>query len=84
MLRSRGVAVLGGFFFFFLCFHFGFFVFSHMQTSIAYLLLFGSGSFIYIAAADLIPIIKQEAGLRRSIMHFFIFLVGIALMMVIE
>jgi zinc and cadmium transporter len=62
----------------------GFFVFSHMQTSIAYLLLFASGSFIYIAAADLIPIIKQEAGLRRSIMHFFIFLVGIALMMVIE
>jgi len=62
----------------------GFFVFSHMQTSIAYLLLFAGGSFIYIAAADLIPIIKQEAGLRRSIMHFFIFLVGIASMLVIE
>ena len=62
----------------------GFFASSLVQSSIVYLLLFASGSFIYIAAADLIPSIRQEAGLYPSIMHFAIFLTGIALMLVIR
>jgi zinc and cadmium transporter len=62
----------------------GYFASSVMQASVVYLLPFAAGSFIYIAAADLIPEIKHGVSLRRSIIHFFVFLAGIGLMLLVK
>ena len=62
----------------------GYFAFSLMQTSIPYLMLFVSGGFIYIAAADLIPSIKHGAGLRQTIITLAAFSAGIVLMLVMK
>jgi zinc and cadmium transporter len=62
----------------------GYFASSVMQTSVVYLLPFAAGNFIYIAAADLIPEIKHSISLRRSIIHFFVFLAGIGLMLLVK
>ena len=62
----------------------GFFAFSLMQTTSVYLMLFASGSFIYIAAADLIPAIRRETNLRASILHLLVFLAGIIIMLLIK
>ncbi|NLT23904.1 MAG: ZIP family metal transporter [Syntrophorhabdus sp.] len=44
------------------------------------LVLFGAGSFIYIAASDLIPEIKAQERLSRAILHFMFFAIGLGLM----
>lgn len=62
----------------------GYFVSSIMQTSIIYLLPFAAGNFIYIAAADLIPEIKHQVNLKRSMIHFVVFLCGIAIMLAVK
>ncbi len=59
----------------------GYFASSIMPTAIVYLLPFAAGNFIYIAAADLIPEIKHAVSVRRSIIHFCVFLVGIGIML---
>jgi zinc and cadmium transporter len=62
----------------------GYFASSVLQESIAYLLPFAAGNFIYIAAADLIPEIKHAETLRRSIIHFCVFLLGIGVMLAMK
>lgn len=62
----------------------GYMASSVMQTSIIYLLPFAAGNFIYIAAADLIPEIKHQVSLTRSVVHFVIFLFGIAIMLAVK
>jgi zinc and cadmium transporter len=62
----------------------GYFAYSILQASIVYLLPFAAGNFIYIAAADLIPEIKHQVSLRRSIIHFCVFLVGIGIMLAVK
>lgn len=62
----------------------GYLAYSVMQTSIIYLLPFAAGNFIYIAAADLIPEIKHQTSLHRSILHFVVFLIGIAIMLAVK
>jgi len=62
----------------------GYFASSMMQTSLFYLLPFAAGNFIYIAAADLIPEIKHHVSLRRSLVHFAVFLVGITIMLAVK
>ena len=62
----------------------GYYAFSLMQASIPYLMLFVSGGFIYIAAADLIPSIKHGAGLRQTIITLVAFSAGIVLMLVMK
>jgi zinc and cadmium transporter len=47
---------------------------------VAWLMLFGAGNFIYIAASDLIPEIKQQDRLGRVGVHFGFFILGLALM----
>ncbi len=44
-----------------------------------FLLTFAAGNFIYIAASDLIPEVKYEQSLRKSLLHFATFLAGILL-----
>ncbi|MFB0504932.1 MAG: ZIP family metal transporter [Candidatus Bathyarchaeia archaeon] len=44
------------------------------------LLPFAAGNFVYIAASDLIPEIKHGEDVRRNLVHFFTFIIGILLM----
>ena len=62
----------------------GYFASSLMQASVVYLLPFAAGNFIYIAAADLIPEIKHQVSLRRSLVHFGVFLIGIIIMLAVK
>ncbi|MBT6690717.1 ZIP family metal transporter [Candidatus Parcubacteria bacterium] len=62
----------------------GYFISFYLHSIIAYLLPFAAGGFIYIAASDLIPEIRKETNLKRSIKSFIIFLLGIALMFVVK
>jgi len=48
------------------------------------LLPFAAGNFIYIAASDLIPEIKHGEDVKRNLVHFFTFLLGILLMLGIK
>jgi zinc and cadmium transporter len=62
----------------------GFLASSAMHTSVIYLLAFAAGNFIYIAAADLIPEIKHQVSLSRSIIHFTVFAIGIGIMLAVK
>ncbi len=62
----------------------GFLLSERMGKSIVFLLPFAAGSFIYIACADLIPEIRHRASPQKSIIYFFVFLLGIALMLLIK
>lgn len=48
------------------------------------LLSFAAGNFVYIASSDLIPEIKQETDLRRSLLYFAVFVTGIGLMFAVR
>jgi zinc and cadmium transporter len=52
--------------------------FSH--SLLVYLVPFAAGGFIYIAASDLLPEIRKETSLRKSMISFGIFLIGIVIM----
>lgn len=65
---SAITVIFGGFF--------GFLVSEKIGNSIIFLLPFAAGNFIYIAASDLLPEIKQKV----SWIYFFVFLLGIVLM----
>src|SRR3989344_1497277 len=43
-------------------------------------LIIAAGGFIYIAASDLMPEIKKEESLRKSVKLFLVFLLGVGLM----
>ena len=62
----------------------GFLLSKEIGESIVFLLPFAAGGFIYIAASDLIPEIKHKENLSRSLTHFFVFLSGIALMLLVK
>ena len=62
----------------------GFYFSQHIDNIVGYLLPFAAGSFIYIAASDLLPEIKEEESLKNSIISFAIFLFGISIMLLIE
>ncbi|MBU2595834.1 ZIP family metal transporter [Patescibacteria group bacterium] len=49
-----------------------------------YLLPFAAGGFLYIAASDLIPEIKKEGHLGKSIITYLIFILGIGFMVLIK
>lgn len=58
----------------------GFFIVGKIDQLIVFLLPFAAGNFIYIASSDLVPEIKHRVSIGASIIHFFIFLLGIVLM----
>lgn len=58
----------------------GYFSFSYLESFLPYLLPFAAGGFVYIAASDLMPEIRKEASLKKSITSFLIFILGIFLM----
>lgn len=49
-----------------------------------YFLALASGGFIYIAASDLLPEIRKETNLKKSVISFGLFLIGIILMYLIK
>jgi len=73
---SAAVAILGGVI--------GFFLFREMGQGILFLLPFIAGNFIYIAASDLIPQIKEEKDIKKSAVYFLIFLTGIIIMVLMK
>lgn len=70
---SALIAIFGGLF--------GYFIPSEYVLKV--LLPFAAGGFIYIAASDLIPEIREEVKMKRSLVEFGIFLLGIFLMYVL-
>jgi zinc and cadmium transporter len=58
----------------------GYYLVSYIQLAQALLLPIAAGGFMYIAASDLIPEIRKEAELKKSLATFVMFLVGIAIM----
>jgi len=58
----------------------GYFSFIYLENIIPYLLPFAAGGFIYIAASDLMPEIRKENNLQKSILSFLVFILGITLM----
>ena len=48
------------------------------KINIVYLLPFAAGNFIYIACSDLIPEIKVNENMKRNLLHFSFFILGIA------
>lgn len=50
------------------------------EESIGYLLALAAGGFLYIAIADLIPEIKHESNLKKSILQVIVFIFGLAIM----
>ena len=59
----------------------GYYLSTLLKGSAVLLLPFAAGNFIYIAASDLIPEIKHGEDVRRNLVHFFTFLIGILLML---
>jgi len=62
----------------------GYFSFSNLNNLLPYLLPFAAGGFIYIAASDLMPEIRKESNLKKSMASFLIFVSGIAFMYLIK
>jgi zinc and cadmium transporter len=73
---SAFFAVLGGII--------GYLLSERIGEKFVFLLPFAAGSFIYIAASDLIPQIKEETNIRKSGSYFFVFLTGIIIMALIK
>jgi zinc and cadmium transporter len=63
---------------------FGYYLSSWITGTTAFLLPFAAGGFIYIAASDLIPEIKKETDIKKSLMAFGMFIVGIAIMFAVK
>jgi zinc and cadmium transporter len=62
----------------------GYYLSALIEGAAVLLLPFAAGNFIYIAASDLIPEIKHGEDIRRNLVHFFTFILGILLMLGIK
>jgi zinc and cadmium transporter len=62
----------------------GYFLSFSIDRFTTYLLPFTAGGFIYIAASDLMPEIRKERSLRKSLLSFVVFLLGIAIMFLVN
>jgi len=62
----------------------GYFLSFQIENMTSYLLPFTAGGFIYIAASDLMPEIRKEKSLKKSMISFSIFLLGIAIMYLVK
>ena len=62
----------------------GYFLSFAVENVIPHLLPFAAGGFIYIAASDLMPEIRKEKVLKKSMGAFLVFLLGIAIMFAVK
>ncbi len=58
----------------------GVFISSRVESIVPLLLPLAAGGFIYIASSDLMPEIRNETNLKKSILSFLFFLLGISMM----
>ncbi|NTV31526.1 ZIP family metal transporter [candidate division WWE3 bacterium] len=58
----------------------GYFISELSNTVTPYILAFAAGGFIYIAASDLVPEIREEQDVTKSLVSLITFLLGIGLM----
>lgn len=63
---------------------FGYLVSAYLTNFLPYLLPLAAGGFVYIAASDLMPEIRKETKLSKSILSFLIFVGGIILMFLLR
>ena len=62
----------------------GYFLSTQINGLISYLLPFAAGGFLYISASDLMPEIRKEVSLTKSLTAFSIFLAGIVMMYLLK
>ena len=60
----------------------GFFISTHIENIVFYILPFAAGGFIYIAATDLVPEIKKELDMKKYMATFIVFILGILIMLI--
>jgi len=58
----------------------GYFLSKSIEHTVIFLLPFAAGGFIYISATDLIPEIKKEVDIRKSMLTMGIFILGMLIM----
>lgn len=62
----------------------GYLLMGRIEDLNQFLLPFAAGSFIYIAASDLVPEIHQERSLGKSLISFFVFLLALLFMLLLK
>ncbi len=62
----------------------GYFLSFRLQNFVSYLLPVAAGGFIYISASDLMPEIRKEESLKKSLLSFGMFLIGVLLMYLVK
>lgn len=62
----------------------GYYLSFQIDNMTSYLLPFAAGGFIYIAASDLMPEIRKETSLHKSLISFAVFLIGIIMMYLVK
>jgi zinc and cadmium transporter len=62
----------------------GYFVSQNIENAVIFLIPFAAGGFIYIAATDLVPEIKKETNIKKSMATMLVFICGILLMWLIK
>lgn len=75
-LLAQLTCVLGGVF--------GYFLSNSIEGIVPFVLPFAAGGFIYIAASDLVPELHKEPEIRKSLISFSFFIIGIVFMLVIK
>lgn len=62
----------------------GYFLSSYTEILLGFLLPFAAGGFIYVSTSDLLPELRKDDDLQRSIISTLLFLVGIVLMYLLK
>ena len=62
----------------------GYFISKNVEHAVVFLLPFAAGGFIYIAATDLVPEIKKEIDVKKSMATLFVFVCGILIMWLVK
>lgn len=62
----------------------GYILAGYTTNFMPFILPFAAGGFIYIAASDLIPEIKKETELRKSLLNFSIFVLGVMILFALK
>jgi len=62
----------------------GYLISKSVEQAVVFLIPFAAGGFIYIAATDLIPEIKKELNIKKSMATMLVFICGILIMWLIK
>ncbi len=62
----------------------GYFISQSIEQAVVFLIPFAAGGFIYIAATDLVPEIKKETNVKKSMATMLVFICGILLMWLVK